>query len=136
VCYPLKTPYRDGTMQVVLELLELMAYFPVRHLSGDLWSCKSGFLQICHGRTGGTCAAFAGESDPLPWSIRAEQSLARGDYAGWAGLRSYERDAVNSHHPARMPARKGGGQDWLRPVGRITTVVQGKRPAKAGGRWS
>jgi hypothetical protein len=44
----LKTPYRDGTTHVVLEPLEFMAHFPVHHPSGDLWSCKSAILPICH----------------------------------------------------------------------------------------
>ena len=44
----LKTPYRDGTTHVIFEPLEFMAHFPVRHPSGDLRSCKSAVLPICH----------------------------------------------------------------------------------------
>ena len=48
VRYRLKTPYRDGTTDVVFEPLDLMAHFPVRHPSGDLRSSKSAVLPISH----------------------------------------------------------------------------------------
>jgi hypothetical protein len=35
---------------------------------------------------------------------------------------------------ARLPARQGGGQGGLRPVGRATALVKRKRPEIAGGR--
>ena len=49
----LKTAYRDGTTHVILESLDFMAHLPVRNPSGDLWSCKSAILPICHRQTGG-----------------------------------------------------------------------------------
>jgi hypothetical protein len=71
--YQLKTPYREslphergpahersdcfdcseccgyGTTHVIFEPLDFMAHIPVRHPSGDLRSCKSAILPICHG---------------------------------------------------------------------------------------
>jgi hypothetical protein len=59
VRYQLKTPYRDGTaMQVIFEPLDFMAHIRVRHPSGDLRSCKSVFLPICHRPAGGHGAAL------------------------------------------------------------------------------
>jgi len=52
VRYELKTPYRDGTTHVIFEPLEFMTHIRVRHPSGDLRSCKSALLPICHRQTG------------------------------------------------------------------------------------
>jgi len=51
--YQLKTPYRDGTTHVIFEPLEFMAHLLVRHPAGDLRSCKSAILPICHRPTRG-----------------------------------------------------------------------------------
>jgi hypothetical protein len=44
----LKTPYSDGTTHVIFEPLDFMSHILVLHPSGDLRSCKSAFLPICH----------------------------------------------------------------------------------------
>ena len=63
----LKTPTRDGTTQVVFEPLDFMAHCPARHPAGDLRSCKSADLPICHGQTGRTGAESAGHFYSPPW---------------------------------------------------------------------
>ena len=57
VRYELKTPYRDGTTHVIFEPLEFMVHIPVHHSAGDLQSCKSAILRICHRPT---CRPSAG----------------------------------------------------------------------------
>jgi hypothetical protein len=52
VRYELKTPYRDGTTHVIFEPLDFMTHIRVRHPSGDLRSCKSALLPICHRQAG------------------------------------------------------------------------------------
>ncbi len=85
VRYELKTPYRDGTTHVIFEPLELMAHILVRHPAGDLRSSKSAILPICHRPAGRTGPETAGESDPLPRSIRAQQQIPGTGDTGQAG---------------------------------------------------
>ena len=75
--YRLKTPYRDGTTQVVFEPLDLMAHILVRHPAGDLRSSKSALLPICHGQTGRASAEPTNEPHPLPRRVRAQSSSTR-----------------------------------------------------------
>jgi hypothetical protein len=109
VRYQLKTPYRDGTTHVLFEPVDCMAHIPVRHPSGDLRSCKSAFLPICHRPAGGAGAQAPGEPHPLPWrltpgtlpsALRASLRLfkiAPGDFF-----------APNSHAREQVtPARRG-----------------------------
>jgi hypothetical protein len=75
--YQLKTPHGDGTTHVLFEPVDCMAHLPVRHPSGDLRSCKSALLPICHRPAGGAGAQAPGEPYPLPWRLRAEQPRPR-----------------------------------------------------------
>jgi len=87
VRYQLKTPYRDDTTHVIFEPLDFMAHIPVRHPTGDLRSCKSAFLPICHRPVGGLGTQAPDQPDSIPWGIRAEQQTPRAGDPGQAGQR-------------------------------------------------
>ena len=62
----IKTPYRDGTTDVVFAPLELMAHLGARHPSGDLRSSKSAILPICHGSAGRLGANAESQPHAIP----------------------------------------------------------------------
>ena len=73
VRYQLKTPYRDGTTHVIFQPLEFMAHLLVRHPSGDLRSCKSAVLPICHRPARRPGAKTPGQPHALPWRVCPQQ---------------------------------------------------------------
>ena len=89
----LKTPYRDGTTHVIFEPLEYMAHIPVRHPSGDLRSCKSAILPICHcpARRPGSDATC--QPDALPRCVRAQQQAPCIGHAGQTRQRQQSQSA-------------------------------------------
>ena len=54
-----------------------MAHVPVRHPAGDLRSCKSAVLPICHGSTCRVSAQAESQSDTLPWCVRRSAASAK-----------------------------------------------------------
>jgi hypothetical protein len=109
VRYQLKTPYRDGTTHVLFEPVDCMAHIPVRHPSGDLRSCKSALLPICHRPAGGAGAEAPGEPHPLsrgvtpgilPSALRASLRLFKIAPADFVAPNSRVREQVT-------PARRG-----------------------------
>jgi hypothetical protein len=100
VRYQLKMPYRDGTTHVFFEPLDFMAHIPVRHPSGDLRSCKSAFLPICHRPVGGFGTQAPDQPDSIPWGIRAEQQTPRAGDTGQAGRASPPRSTTSPQAPS------------------------------------
>ena len=113
-CASRKThPSCDGATHVIFEPLELMAHIPVRHPSGDLQSCKSCILLICHRpaglpvrctQTGRTGAAAASQLNPLPQRRRERPHVLRGAQA----VRERSRRAcIRTQQPVPGPDHPG-----------------------------
>ena len=68
VVYELKNPFHDGTTHVLFTPQDFTAHIHVRRPSGDLRSCKSAILPICHSPA---CRrAFASSQAIVAWWVQ------------------------------------------------------------------
>ncbi len=115
--YRIKTPWKNGTTHVEFEPVELMARIHARHPAGDLRSSKSEILPICHRQTGGTGAATARASHPVPRRL----------YSGHPALRPPGHPTAVQIRAGRICAPNAKLRAQLTPPGR------GKRPPSGRG---
>jgi hypothetical protein len=126
--YQLKTPYSDGTTHVIFEPLDCMSHIHVLHPAGDLRSCKSAILPICHCQAGGAGAETPSEPDPVPHGVFAPNSKYRVDVTPT----KRGKGCARQENEDKTPEQRHKAMTWAQRLKRVFNIDVSVCP-KCGG---